>query len=261
MTQKQCQWCDKCGPRYEEGTPPEERGQPHDDGSACVCRHVSADNRMDALRVGGRYFDGTSWVCPWCGTAPRATAEEMTEMDKHDPHPVRCECCGESDANVCYSEPAECGHLWSHFVCEVCHTRCTSDPASGNPVHLDPSAAAVTAAANHLEKNPEWDQGCMVRLLTGRLDEDFSRKWEQSPEQKRLDELGLVAAYAARDAVDGDRIGGYMDMCAAYVECIFPVDWLEKYIYSNDCLGLRLMDTTPRKLWEYLHQMGCPHVL
>ena len=76
MPQQQCPWCGHCGPRYPEGTPLAERPGPHEDGSACRCRHVNANDRLHALQVGGRYWDGASWVCPSCGTAPGATEEE-----------------------------------------------------------------------------------------------------------------------------------------------------------------------------------------
>lgn len=79
MPQQQCPWCGRLGARYEEGTATAERPQPHADGSACVCRHPEASGRMSALRVRGRYWDGSAWVCPSCGTAPPATPEELAQ--------------------------------------------------------------------------------------------------------------------------------------------------------------------------------------
>jgi hypothetical protein len=84
MPQQQCPWCGRLGDRYEEGTPREERPQPHDDGSPCRCRHVTAANRLAALRDGGRYWDGASWVCPSCGTAPGATPEEERLIEEEE---------------------------------------------------------------------------------------------------------------------------------------------------------------------------------
>ena len=71
MPQQQCPWCHKCGPRYEEGEA--ERPGPHDDGSACVCRHVNAASAVSAVRNHGRFWTGTRWLC-MAGCAP---AEEV----------------------------------------------------------------------------------------------------------------------------------------------------------------------------------------
>lgn len=83
MPQNQCVWCGRLGGRYEEGTPRHEQPGPHDDGSACVCRHVSCSSRQEALIHGGRYFDEQEnrWVCPSCGTAPPPTDEELYDID------------------------------------------------------------------------------------------------------------------------------------------------------------------------------------
>ena len=79
MPQEQCPWCGKCGERYPEGTPKDERGGPHADGSECVCRHVDAHDRRSALYYRGRYFCRRRgrWVCPWCGTDDRPTQDEI----------------------------------------------------------------------------------------------------------------------------------------------------------------------------------------
>lgn len=86
MPQQVCPWCGKCGIRYDEGLSYEELCaagyMPHDDGSTCVCRHVSSHSRIAALRDGGRYWDGKAWVCPSCGTAPAATAEELDVLER-----------------------------------------------------------------------------------------------------------------------------------------------------------------------------------
>ena len=76
MPQQCCPWCGHAGPRYDEGTPTEEIPSAHDDGTKCVCRHVDAIDRQHAIEVGGRYWDGAAWVCPWCGTAPPPTAPQ-----------------------------------------------------------------------------------------------------------------------------------------------------------------------------------------
>jgi hypothetical protein len=94
MPQKQCPWCGQLGSRYTEDRtsmhydgPP---GGPHDDGSPCVCRHVTSPSRRSAILAGGRYWDGTAWVClGGCGTAPPLTAEEMDWADGN--HPARPE--------------------------------------------------------------------------------------------------------------------------------------------------------------------------
>lgn len=67
--QKQCCWCGRLGARYDERElkkTGERPPMPHDDGSACVCRHVSAASREAALEVGGRYWNGSKWVCTVC---------------------------------------------------------------------------------------------------------------------------------------------------------------------------------------------------
>lgn len=60
MPQNQCPWCGRLSARYEEGTPRDEQPQPHDDESACVCRHITTANRAAALRDYGRYWDDAS---------------------------------------------------------------------------------------------------------------------------------------------------------------------------------------------------------
>jgi predicted RNA-binding Zn-ribbon protein involved in translation (DUF1610 family) len=83
MSQYQCPWCGKVGQRWEREPADRMRGEygPHADGSSCICRHVNAQTRLAALRVGGRYWDGTAWVCPSCGTAPGRTPEEADILD------------------------------------------------------------------------------------------------------------------------------------------------------------------------------------
>lgn len=84
MPQKQCQWCGKLGPRYCDDRSSEFYEEfpqgPHEDGSACVCTHVVADNLESALRVSGRYFchSRMRWVCPWC-----RTDEKVEERIRH----------------------------------------------------------------------------------------------------------------------------------------------------------------------------------
>lgn len=74
MPQRQCQWCGKLGSRFCDDPESELYEEfpegPHDDGSACVCTHVSADDLQSALRVCGRYFchSRMQWVCPFCRT-------------------------------------------------------------------------------------------------------------------------------------------------------------------------------------------------
>lgn len=84
MPQKQCPWCGHCGPRYREGTPRELIPSAHSDGSDCVCRHVSCQTRLGAIDAGGRYFDGTQWVCVSCGTAPPVTDEERNWLAEEE---------------------------------------------------------------------------------------------------------------------------------------------------------------------------------
>ena len=77
MPQKQCPWCGKVGDRYREDDPLP-RPKPHDDGSDCVCRHVTTGSRAAAIRDGGRYYHPErGWVCPWCGTDAPASEEEL----------------------------------------------------------------------------------------------------------------------------------------------------------------------------------------
>lgn len=68
--QKQCPWCNRLGARYDERAleDGERPPMPHDDGSPCVCRHVTAGTRERALQVGGRYWDERlrQWVCTVC---------------------------------------------------------------------------------------------------------------------------------------------------------------------------------------------------
>jgi hypothetical protein len=82
MPQLQCQWCGKLGPRYtEDTTDPQYDGPPagpHDDGSSCVCRHMTCQSRREAILAHGRYWDGQAWVClGGCKTAPPPTAQEI----------------------------------------------------------------------------------------------------------------------------------------------------------------------------------------
>lgn len=77
MPQQQCPWCGHCGPRYDEGTPASGRPAAHDDGTPCICRHVTCQSRRSALLAHGRYWDGAAWVCVSCGTAPPPTTEEI----------------------------------------------------------------------------------------------------------------------------------------------------------------------------------------
>lgn len=78
MPQYQCPWCGKLGLRWEREPEDHMQGEygPHADGSRCVCRHVNSSSRAAALRNGGRYWDGSQWVCTQCGTAPPATDSE-----------------------------------------------------------------------------------------------------------------------------------------------------------------------------------------
>jgi len=69
MPKIQCPWCGRSGERFDEmekfvDVPP----QPHEDGSKCVCRHVTAGSRERALEVQGRYWDAETrtWVCTVC---------------------------------------------------------------------------------------------------------------------------------------------------------------------------------------------------
>ena len=74
MPQQQCQGCNKLGARYTdaefkaEGFKAPKWAQPHDDGSACVCRHVTCNSEKQARRDGGRFFSESkqSWVCVVC---------------------------------------------------------------------------------------------------------------------------------------------------------------------------------------------------
>lgn len=87
MGTEQCPHCGRLGQYRREGAPLEDILGPHDLrarhdglGPPCRCRHVNANDRLHALKVGGRYWDGAAWVCPWCGTAPAPTEEEWTEV-------------------------------------------------------------------------------------------------------------------------------------------------------------------------------------
>jgi hypothetical protein len=78
--QKQCPWCGHCGPRYEQGAEP--IGS-HDDGSSCVCRHVTCACGLAAWRDGGRYWDHRlrRWIClGGCGVPHDETL--MDEMSR-----------------------------------------------------------------------------------------------------------------------------------------------------------------------------------
>ena len=79
MTQKQCPSCGALGCRVDDRDLGAPWAQPHADGSACVCRHVSCGSRLAALRDGGRYWDGRAgeWICPVCGTAPGVTPGDV----------------------------------------------------------------------------------------------------------------------------------------------------------------------------------------
>ncbi len=81
MAQLRCPWCHRLGPYVSERELKEEYADPHADGSECVCRHVRADNRLQAIADGGRYWNGTKWICPSCGTAPAPTEEEWCVID------------------------------------------------------------------------------------------------------------------------------------------------------------------------------------
>lgn len=82
MSQKQCPWCGRLGARVgNDANLGAGWAQPHADGSTCVCRHVDSHSRLAALRDGGRYWDGSAWVCPSCGTAPPATEEERELLE------------------------------------------------------------------------------------------------------------------------------------------------------------------------------------
>ena len=60
---KQCQWCGRVGPAYRQGDP--NPPLPHDDGSPCVCPHITVPTRDLAWEMGGRYYDREQkkWVC------------------------------------------------------------------------------------------------------------------------------------------------------------------------------------------------------
>ncbi|HLV68045.1 MAG TPA: hypothetical protein VKY73_19640 [Polyangiaceae bacterium] len=60
---KQCVWCYRVGPAYRQGDP--NPPGPHDDGSPCVCRHITVPTRDLAWEMGGRYYDKEArrWVC------------------------------------------------------------------------------------------------------------------------------------------------------------------------------------------------------
>lgn len=82
MPQKQCPWCNRCGQRYDEGEATGPEHDPHANGSACVCRHVSTSSRLSALDNGGRYYSpGRGWVCPHCGTDAAGTDPEWEIID------------------------------------------------------------------------------------------------------------------------------------------------------------------------------------
>lgn len=92
--QQQCPWCGRLGPRYSEvpqregltaadmrwadlhepgwdrSRPAPDWAAPHADGSRCVCRHVTCSAREQAVRLGGRYWDGERWACPTCDALP-----------------------------------------------------------------------------------------------------------------------------------------------------------------------------------------------
>ena len=72
MPQKQCVWCGRLGPRYDERDAPIPVGE-HD----CVCRHVTCQTAKSARREHGRYWDGVRWVCVGCGTAPTHTQRRI----------------------------------------------------------------------------------------------------------------------------------------------------------------------------------------
>lgn len=46
------------------------------------CNHITCNSRRSAILAGGRYWDGSRWVClGGCGTAPPLTDEEMDWAD------------------------------------------------------------------------------------------------------------------------------------------------------------------------------------
>lgn len=50
--------------------------------------------------------------------------------------PTPCECCGAAPATETYGEADDAGHVWTHHVCGDCRRDCSSDPATGSPVHM-----------------------------------------------------------------------------------------------------------------------------
>jgi hypothetical protein len=63
MPQKQCPWCYRLGPRVHERDLGDRNADPHADGSACVCRHITCSSARAARTNGGRYWNGVAWVC------------------------------------------------------------------------------------------------------------------------------------------------------------------------------------------------------
>lgn len=80
---KQCGWCGRVGPAYRQGDP--NPPLPHDDGSPCVCRHVTCPTRDDAWKMGGRYYDKEQrrWVClGGCGAGDPLNAAERSLIEE-----------------------------------------------------------------------------------------------------------------------------------------------------------------------------------
>lgn len=87
MPQIQCPWCGRCGPRFREEDPGPRPG-PHDDGSACVCTHITCGSRRSARRAGGRWWDAASgrWRCEGgCDRKPKVTAPPATAQESPGP--------------------------------------------------------------------------------------------------------------------------------------------------------------------------------
>jgi hypothetical protein len=77
MAQRQCPGCNRLGARVAEADLRSEEAHPHADGSSCVCRHVTASSKQEARRHGGRWFDGSRWVCEGgCYNAPFVAGPE-----------------------------------------------------------------------------------------------------------------------------------------------------------------------------------------
>jgi hypothetical protein len=79
VSQRQCPWCGRLGPRVSDRDLGAEHAQPHADGSSCVCRHVSCMTRLGALSASGRYFDRgcRRWLCFACGTTQAIPLDDI----------------------------------------------------------------------------------------------------------------------------------------------------------------------------------------